>query len=205
MDEPSHGCRATLRVSSNLSADGASQIQRAVAPGCANWRACRRQQECTPERGGSAGYALVLKRQQRRLQQVFVRIVERHPALELGPAAAHDEQPIAVDRGWPGVGVARAGAGAMGEHETAQVSIDTTHRVASRSTGMNGTRPSANGKGMISCTCPYPLVKSIRLNGDGREAPLPLDCGHFRDPIVCPRRNGLALAAEHVRLVSLAE
>ena len=66
---------------------------------------------------------------------------------------------------------------------------------------MNGTRPSASGKGMISCTCPHPLVKSIRLNGDGREAPLPLDCGHFRDPIVCSRRNGLALAAEHVRLV----
>ena len=56
---------------------------------------------------------------------------------------------------------------------------------------------------MISCTCPYPLVKSIRLNGDGREAPLSLDCGHLRDPIVCPRRNGLALAAEHERLVGL--
>ena len=40
-----------------------------------------------------------LKRQQRRLEQVFVRIVKRHPALELSPAATHDEQPIAVDRG----------------------------------------------------------------------------------------------------------
>jgi hypothetical protein len=32
-----------LRVSSNLSAGGASHIQRAVAPGCANRRARRRQ------------------------------------------------------------------------------------------------------------------------------------------------------------------
>jgi len=74
------------------------------------------------------------------------------------------------------------------QDETAQVSIDTRHRVASRSTGTNLTRPSASGKGMISCPC-----KSIRQNGDGREVPLSLDSGHSRDPIVCPRRNGLAL------------
>ena len=56
---------------------------------------------------------------------------------------------------------------------------------------------------MISCACPYPLVESIRLIGDGRETPLSLDSGHSRDPIVCSRRKGPALAAEHVRLVGL--
>jgi hypothetical protein len=79
----------------------------------------------------------------------------------------------------------------------------TPSRCVSSSAGTHVTRPSASDKGMTSCPCPYPLVKSIRLNGDGREAPLPLDCGHFRDPIVGPRRNGLALAAEHVRLIGL--
>jgi len=34
---------------------------------------------------------LVLERQQRRPQQILVRIVKRHPALKLGPTATHDE------------------------------------------------------------------------------------------------------------------
>src|SRR6266851_2208487 len=143
MDEPPHDAGRHSECRRICLRTGASQIRRAVAPGCANRRARRRQLECTPERGGSAGYALVFKRQQRRLQQVFVRIVQRHPAIELGPAT-HGDQPIAVDRGWPHVGVARAGAGAMGEHETAQVSVDTRHHVASSSTGTKVTRPSSS-------------------------------------------------------------
>jgi hypothetical protein len=46
-----------------------------------------------PGRAGAVRLAadLILERQQRRLEQVFVRIVERHPAFEFSPAATPDE------------------------------------------------------------------------------------------------------------------
>lgn len=46
---------------------------------------------------GDSGEALIPKRYQGGLQQAFVRIIQRHPAFEFGPAPTDNEQPIAVD------------------------------------------------------------------------------------------------------------
>jgi hypothetical protein len=66
---------------------------------------------------GAGGYPLVLERQQRRLEQVLIRIVQSHPPFELGPAPTDDAQSIAVHRRRPDGGVARAGARTTGQDE----------------------------------------------------------------------------------------
>jgi len=51
--------------------------------------------------GRSEGKGLVLKRQQRRPQQVFVRLRGRHPAFELDAAVACDQESIVRLGLWP--------------------------------------------------------------------------------------------------------
>jgi hypothetical protein len=78
--------------------------------------------------------ALVFERQERRPEQVLVRVVERHPSFELSPAATYDEQAIAVYGGGPGVGMAGAGAWPMGQDKASEFSVDTHLLVSFRET-----------------------------------------------------------------------
>ncbi len=67
-----------------------------------------------------AGDVVVL----RQSQEDVVRILRRHPPLELDAAATLDEQPVAIGRERVHIGVPRTGATAMGEDEAAQFVID---------------------------------------------------------------------------------
>jgi hypothetical protein len=77
---------------------------------------------------GAGGYPLVLERQQRRLEQVLIRIVQSHPPFELGPAPTDDAQSIAVHRRRPDGGVARAGAGASTKPRKSAYAAETCTR-----------------------------------------------------------------------------
>jgi hypothetical protein len=72
-----------------------------------------------PSRGRPFG--LVLERQQRRPQQILVRVPGRHPALELYPAAALDADTVARGSGEARVGSTRSHARAMRENEAAEL------------------------------------------------------------------------------------
>ena len=87
---------------------------------------------------------LVLERQQRRPQQILVRIVECQPPLKLCAAAADDAELIAVRDGWLNVGVAVAGASAMGEDEAAELRRRPSPRLVRCPAGPRGSR-SAGG------------------------------------------------------------
>lgn len=104
--------RVHLTVGRRERGEAASETQRARHPAHHHDRGA-----AEPARAGTARPAadLVLKREQRQLEQILVRIVERHPALELRPTATHDAQPIASYGGSPGIGLAGTRARAMGQ------------------------------------------------------------------------------------------
>ena len=79
---------------------------------------------------GAGGYPLVLERQQRRLEQVLVRVVQRDPPFELGPAPTDNDHPMATHGRRPGVSLARTGARTMGQDEVSDFSVDA-HRLVS--------------------------------------------------------------------------
>src|SRR6266851_6530541 len=141
MDEPPHdagrhcGCRRICLRTEQARFD---ELWRLDAP---TGEPAGGRRECTPGRVGQQARQLALKRQQRRLQQVFVRIVERDPAIELGSAPTDDDQPIAAHRRRPGIGMAGTRARTVRQDEAAQVSIDTGHHVAS----WNGTNVRDHG------------------------------------------------------------
>jgi len=76
------------------------------------------------------GAHLIFECQERRPEQVLVRVVQRDPPFELGPAPTDSDQPIATHGRRPGVSLARAGARTMGQDEASDFSVDA-HRLVS--------------------------------------------------------------------------
>jgi hypothetical protein len=70
---------------------------------------------------------LVLEREERRPQQILVRILGRHPARELLPAAAPDADTVPRGTGQARGGSAWTRARAMREHEATKLRVDSGH------------------------------------------------------------------------------